>query len=333
MAKRTYLELVNRILIYMQEDVVTTLDGASGKVLYVKELFNDAQKSIYGLTNWYTLFIKRSFRTSPSPTITIKDFTSTGDTFTIERDGDVKIFTEGVEWNNSVNNKTSAIAFGDAIQDFYDTLGEVVVVTVVNAIVTVRNKPEDDVGFTSLVLSNEVAYEGELANNPIYDVAEDFGRSIIITDKTNNWSLMPISEKDIARINPNELRGGSPRFYSSFGGFYNFYPIPSGTTTLVDRYYKVPKTLVNGEDVSDLPEELEPSMIKLVTSDAVFFKENTARAGILRTQYEKEVQELKLANDNIIDKIASYGGGLPAGEFTFFGGMMPDGFSRTTFSR
>ncbi len=333
MAKRTYLELVNRILIYMQEDAITTLVGVSGKSLYIKELFNDAQKTIYGKTNWYTLFVKRQFQTSPSPTITILDFTSTGDTITFTRDGDVKVFIEGIDWSNTTDNKTSANALGAAVQSFYDTLGKVVVVTVVNAIVTVRNKPEDDVGFTALVLSNEVAYEGELANNPIYDVANDFGRSIIITDKTNNWSLRPISEKDIARINPNELRGGSPRFYSSFGGFYNFYPVPSGTTTLVDRYYKVPATLEENTDLSDLPEELEPSMIKLVTSDAVFFKENTARAGILRGQYDKEIEELKLANDYILDKVDSYGGDVPGGDFTLFGGVMPDGFPRTTFSR
>lgn len=330
MAKRTYLELVNRILIYMQEDVVSTLDGASGKVLYVKELFNDAQKTIYGKTNWYSLFVKRSFQTSLSPTITMVDFTITGETLTLDRDGDQKVFTEGVDWNNITDNATSAQALGDVIQSFY---GDVVVVDVTNTIITVRNKPENDVGFTSSVSSNESAFTATLKGNAIYDVAEDFGRSIIIVDQTNNWSLRPIAEKDIARINPNGIRGGSPRFYSSFGDFYNFYPVPNGNTTLVDRYYKVPKELVNDDDLSDFPLELESAMIKLVTSDAVFFKENTARAGILRTQYKDEIEELKLANDFILDKIESYGSDIPAADFAIFGGVMPDGFPLTTFGR
>jgi len=180
MAKRTYLELVNRVLIYMQEDEVSTLVGASGKVLFVKELFNDSQKSIYGLTNWYTLYVKREFQTSPNPQITLVDFTLTGDTITIERDGDTKIFTEGVDWNNITSNKLSAQALGEAIQSFY---GDVVVVSIVNAIITVRNKPENDVGFSSIITSNTDAYTVELRNNGLYDVADDFGRSVIIVSK------------------------------------------------------------------------------------------------------------------------------------------------------
>lgn len=330
MSKRTYLELVNRVLIYMQEGTVGTLTGASGKVLYVKELFNDAQKSIYGLTNWYSLFVKRQFQTSESPQIIVLDYTQTGDTITIERDGDTTVLTEGVDWNNVTDNKTSANALGAAIQLSY---GDVVVVSVINVTVLVRNKPEDDVGFTSIETSNSDAYTVSLEGNSFYDVAEDFGRSIVMTDKTNNWGLSPISEKDIALINPNEVRGGSPRFYSSFGGFYHLYPVPSGNTTLVDRYYKIPVDLVNNEDLSDLPIELEPSMIKLVSSDAIFFKENTARAGILRTQYTTEVQELKLANDYILNQVDSYGGGGTSGDITRFGGVMGDGFPPTTFAR
>ena len=74
MAKRTFLQLTNSVLRYINQAEVSSISGgATGHAAIVVDKFNEAVSTVYNETNWYSLFKQRKFRTSQNASIKVLD--------------------------------------------------------------------------------------------------------------------------------------------------------------------------------------------------------------------------------------------------------------------
>ena len=326
MAKTTFLNLTNQILRYINQEELSSVTGATGHGALVIDILNEAINTVYSATNWYSLFQQRQFRTSKNITISVDDYTSTGDTLTFTRNGTSTVLTEGVNWSNATDNDTSATALADGI---VTSFGATVVETeVTNENIIVRNRSEDDVGFTAIATSDSSVYTVALDNNGLYDMASDFGRSVALLDVTSNVVLSEASPMAISHYDPDDSELGNPTCFSAFGNQYRIFPTPSTTLTMIDRYFKIPASLTSDSDTIDLPLECEPLILKLVESEMAFYLNSSIKGTQLRSHYSKMLVDAVEMNEYILNKQnaipSRFGGrGLPMSPAQF-----PSGYPR-----
>ena len=301
MAKRTFLQLTNSVLRYINQAEVSSISmGATGHAAIVVDKFNEAVATVYNETNWYSLFKQRKFRTSQNASITVLDYTQTGDTITITRNGTATVLTEGVDWSNATSNEVSATALAAGIVTSFGASS--VETEVSNAVVIVRNRAEDNVGITAIATSDSVMYTVALVDNELYDVASDFGRSVALLDKTSGQSIVESSPMAISLIDPDDSEGGNPRNFAVFGEQFRLYPTPSSVLTIVDRYFKIPATLALDGSTMDLPLECEPLVVKLVQSEMSFYVNSSVKGASLRSHYKSMLEQAVEMNEYIINQ-------------------------------
>lgn len=326
MAKTTFLNLTNQILRYINQASVSTVTGVSGHGAIVVDKLNEAVNTVYTATNWYSLFTQRKFRTSKNVTISVDDYTSTGDTITITRNGTATILTEGVDWSNATSNDVSATALAAGIVTAF---GATVVETEVsNENVIVRNRAEDDVGITVVATSNTAVYTVALADNALYDMASDFGRSVALLDSTGNTALFEASPMSISLNDPDDTEAGNPTCFAAFGDQYRLFPIPSSTLTMIDRYFKIPATLTVDADTMDLPLECEPLVIKLVQSELSFYLNSSIKGAQLRSHYKTMLEDAVEMNEYILNKQNAIGARRGQSTLPMAPAQFPSGYPR-----
>jgi hypothetical protein len=300
MAKTNFLNLTNRVLRYINQSEVSTVVGSTGHSAIVKDKLNEALNSVYTKTNWYSLYTERRFQTSQNITIVVMDYTSTGDTITITRNGTATVLTEGVDWSNATSNDVSATALAAGIVTAFGTT--VVETEVVNENIIVRNRAENDVGFTAVATSDTAVYTVGLANNSLYDMASDFGRSIALLDATSDTSIVEVSPRAISHADPNSSESGNPTAFAAFGNQYRLYPNPSSTLLMYDRYFKIPATLTVDADTIDLPLETESLIVKLTESELAFYNNNSIKGSTLLSHYKLMLEDAIEMNEYILSK-------------------------------
>ena len=326
MAKTNFLNLTNKVLRYINQSEVATVVSPTGHAAIVTDKINEALNTVYTKTNWYSLYTERKFRTSQNVTISVDDYTSDSDTITFTRNGTTTVLTEGVAWTNATDNDTSATALAAAIVTSFGTT--VVETEVSNENIIVRNRAEDDVGFTVIATSDSAVYTVALANNSLYDMASDFGRSVALLDSTGNTALAEVSPMAISHTDPDDSQSGNPSAYAAFGNQFRLYPTPSATLTIFDRYFKIPATLTANADTIDLPLECEALILKLVESEMAFYNNSSIKGSTLLAHYKLMLDDAIEMNEYILSKqnnIPSRGIGTV---YPMIPAMFPSGYPR-----
>ena len=300
MAKTSFLDLTNKVLRYINQSEVATVVSPTGHAAIVTDKINEALNTVYTKTNWYSLYTERKFRTSQNVTISVDDYTSDSDTITFTRNGTNTVLTEGVDWSNATSNDVSATALAAAIVTSFGTT--VVETEVSNENIIVRNRAEDDVGFTAIATSDSDVYTVALANNPLYDMASDFGRSVALLDSTGNTALVEVSPMSISHVDPDDSQSGNPSSYAAFGNQFRLYPTPSSTSVILDRYFKIPATLTVDADTIDLPLECESLILKLVEGEMAFYSNSSIKGSTLLAHYKIMLDDAIEMNEYILSK-------------------------------
>lgn len=326
MAKNTFLQLTNQVLRYINQAEVASVIGATGHAAIVKDKLNESLNNIYTKTNWYSLYTERKFRTSQNVTIAVLDYTSMGGTITLTRNGVATVLTEGVEWSHGTSNDVSATALAAGIVTAFSTTS--VETEVSNENVIVRNRPEDDVGFTIATTSNSLAYTVALANNALYDMASDFGRSIALLDSTSNRALSEVSPMAISHTDPDDSQSGNPCAYAAFGNQFRLYPTPSAVATMFDRYFKIPATLTLDADTIDLPLETEALLVKLTEAEMAFYTNSSIKGTTLLAHYKLMLEDAVEMNEYILSKQNNIPARGMGAVFPMIPASMPTGYPR-----
>jgi len=326
MAKTTFLNLVNGQLRYINQSELSTVTGATGHGALVKDKINEALNTVYSATNWYSLFKQRKIQTSKNVKISILDYTQTLGTLTFTRNGIVTVLTEGTDWSNATSNDVSATALAAGIVTAFGTT--VVETEVSNENVIVRNRADNDVGFTVISTSSSSTYTVSLENNDLYDVAGDFGRSIVLLDKTNGRVLIESSPMSLSLNDPDDSESGNPTHFAVFGDQFRLYPIPSSTLILTDRYFKIPANLTSDGDTIDLPLECESLLVKLVQSELSFYLNSSIKGSSLRSHYKQMLEEAVEMNEYILSKQNSIGGRRGVATLPMTPAQFPSGYPR-----
>jgi len=326
MAKTSFLDLTNKVLRYVNQSEVATVVSPTGHAAIVTDKINEALNTVYTKTNWYSLYTERKFRTSQNVTISVDDYTSTSDTITFTRNGTNTVLTEGIEWTNATDNDTSATALASAIVTSFGTT--VVETEVSNENIIVRNRAEDDVGFTVVVTSDSDVYTVALANNPLYDMASDFGRSVALLDSTGNTALSEVSPMSISYTDPDDSQSGNPSAYAAFGNQFRLYPTPSSTLTIFDRYFKIPATLTVDTDTIDLPLECESLILKLVESEMAFYNNSSIKGSTLLAHYKLMLDDAIEMNEYILSKQNNIPSRRVGTVYPMIPAMFPAGYPR-----
>tara|TARA_R100001143_G_scaffold39441_1_gene36189 strand:- start:85 stop:1068 length:984 start_codon:yes stop_codon:yes gene_type:complete len=326
MAKTTFLNLVNGQLRYINQSELSTVSGATGHGALVKDKINEAVNTVYSSTNWYSLFKERKFQTSKNVQISVLDYTQTGGTITFTRNGVATVITEGSNWSNATSNDVSATALATGIVTAF---GSTVVETEVsNEVVTVRNKAENDVGFTVIATSSSATYTVSLVNNDLYNIDSQFGRSIVLIDENNGKVMIEASPMSLSLNDPDDSESGNPTHFAAFGSHFRLYPIPSSTLTMVDRFYKIPANLTDDSDTIDLPLECEPLIIKLVQSELSFYLNSSIKGSSLRGHYNQMLEQAIEMNEYVLSKQNAIGGRRGAASLPMIPAQFPSGYPR-----
>jgi hypothetical protein len=150
-----------------------------------------------------------------------------------------------------------------------------------------------------------------------YPVATDFGRAFHLVDITNNRILTEDATVSFSEDDPQMLQFNEPTHFSIQGDFYRLYYIPSGSFTMVDRYWKVPTILTSDADVYTLPLFCENFLIHWPLMRVLEYMNKFDAADRVRTQIyaAKGVLEKSMfANSKVLDKMLRFqptGGGRP----------------------
>jgi hypothetical protein len=326
MAKRTFLKLTNSVLRYINQAEISSVVSPTGHSAIVIDKFNEAVTLMYTETNWYSLFKERKFQTSQNISVTILDYTSTGDTITITRNGVATVLTEGVDWSNATSNEVSAVALAAGIVASFGTTN--VETEVTNAGVVIRNRAENSLGFTVVTTSDSAVYTVALVNNGLYDMADDFGRSIALLDKTNGQKIYEASPMAISDADPDDSEEGNARNFAAFGDKYRLYPIPSSVIIITDRFYKIPATLATDSQLCDLPLECEPILVKYVQSEMAYYMNNSIKGSSLKSHYTKMLAQAVEMNEYIINKQTALASRNSGNSLPMAPAQFPSGYPR-----
>lgn len=66
MAQSTYLQLTNKVLGRITQAAITDVTAATGHALIITNLINEAQNQLFLATDWYSLYVTRTFVTASS---------------------------------------------------------------------------------------------------------------------------------------------------------------------------------------------------------------------------------------------------------------------------
>jgi len=141
------------------------------------------------------------------------------------------------------------------------------------------------------------------ASTSTYAVATAFGRCISLTDTTNNRVLNEDYSRSFDEIDPNQSTSGIPELFGIEGSNYRLWPIPAGTYSITDRYWKIPTALAANTDTSDLPIECENVIIQYAFRGLLEYLNKIEQADRASVRLAQELARASVANKRRLDKM------------------------------
>lgn len=139
-----------------------------------------------------------------------------------------------------------------------------------------------------------------------YAMASDFGRTIDLIDTTGNRVLVEDVLRAFDEADPDADSTGTPTHFAIAGSNYRLYPVPAGTYTIRDRYWKVPTTLSANANTSDLPIEVENCIRHWAWYNILQYLSRFEQADRVRAEFERLLKRARAANDKIVNKMHVY---------------------------
>lgn len=278
MAKTSYLELTNRILRRINQTEITDVTAATGHALIITNLYNEAQNRLFTEANWYSLYTMRTFSTVTYTAATISFADAGPDTIDDSGSGmgsfeaDMEVLVGGSASNDGVYKPDTAAA----------------------GTLTLQSSDEVTV---------EAAGESITLTAISYPFATDHGRTIDMTDVTNNILLSEEGSRLFDLDDPDSNLKSNPLAFSVQGDTFRLHPIPAGTYKIRERYWKQPTALAANADTSDLPIETENTMIQYVYNRILEYLNKFELADRARIEFNAELKTAKHMNQKKIDKL------------------------------
>ncbi len=283
MAKTSFLDLTNRILRRINQSTIADVTAATGHALIITNLINEAQIQLFAEDDWYSMYATRIFKTTVYTASTISFADANPDTINDSANGfgDLEagsmVFVSGSTSNDGTYEVTTAAA-GALTLDSTEQL-------------TVEAAGEE-ITITAIT----------------YSVPSDHGRTISLSDTTNNQVMI----EDITRIldenDPNMNETGTSRYFAIEAGFYRFSRIPAGVYTIRERYWKQPTTMTANANTSDLPIELENCIIWWAWYNILEYLNKFDQSDRIRIEYNRMLKKAKDSNQNKINTMNVMGG-------------------------
>lgn len=153
-----------------------------------------------------------------------------------------------------------------------------------------------------------------VANTATYLLANDWGRTIGLMDITTNIILTEDFMRTFDESSPDASRTGTTTNFAIQGGSYVFFPIPASTSTIRERYWKIPTKLAVDIDTSSLPLFCENFLIHWAWMSILdylnkFEQSDRVRMKIYGNPSIKDpgiLQKCKAANSKILDKMIQF---------------------------
>lgn len=138
-----------------------------------------------------------------------------------------------------------------------------------------------------------------------YALADDWGRTITLIDTTTGRVLTEDVLRAFDESDPDSDTTGTPTHFAIQGGNYRLYPIPDGTYSLRERYWKIPTPLSADDSTSSLPLFCESFLINWSLMGVLEYLNKFEQADRIKDKlYGKEgiLQKCKIANKKVIDQ-------------------------------
>jgi hypothetical protein len=122
-----------------------------------------------------------------------------------------------------------------------------------------------------------------VAGTATYALPTDFQRLVNVTLELSTGTILPLVSDANTRMDLEEITTGQPERFAIDGMNLRLWPTPSEEYTVRLRYYRIPTTLVNAGDISEIPAQYH----HLLVSYALFHcyqRENDYQAA----QYHKQ---------------------------------------------
>lgn len=285
MAKTSYLNLTNKILRRITQTAIADVTTATGHALIITNLINEAQIELFVEQDWYSLYTTRFFKTV---------------TYTSDAIG----FSDNGNDNHSITDPTAGLGSFEAgmeiiVSGSTSNDGIYVIDTVASTVLLLQS-------------ADKLTAEGpgEVTITAItYPVATNWGRTIDLFDQTNNLFLIEDAIRAFDSADPDFSSTSNPTHFTNQGDTYRFWPIPAGTYTIRDRYWKVPTTLAANTDTSDLPIEVENCILHWAWYNILQYLNKFEAADRIRIEFERLLKRAKAKNNKKISKMHIFGGG------------------------
>jgi hypothetical protein len=271
-AKRTYLELINKVLKRISQSVVTEIPTI-GHASIVAELINEGQNYLYTESGWHSLYTTRMWKTYQYTASTVS-FDS-GGTINDSADG-LGTFTPGCMVHVTGSDGNSRVFQVDTV-----------------AVGTLTLTSDE-------VVTTEAAGSAITITQVTYATATDLGRCLSLQDETNNTFLGEDVIREFDMASPQQNTTGSPIAFAIDGDFYRLYPVPGGVYTLREHYIKTPTALSATTDTSELPIECENVLIHYAYYQMLEYLQRYDAADRERMEYARQLGRAKASNDKII---------------------------------
>jgi hypothetical protein len=92
-----------------------------------------------------------------------------------------------------------------------------------------------------------------VAGTATYALPTDFQRLVNVTLELSTGTILPLVSDANTRMDLEEISTGQPERFAIDGTNLRLWPTPSEEYTVRLRYYRIPTTLVNAGDVSEIP--------------------------------------------------------------------------------
>lgn len=278
MAKQTFLTLVNRVLTRIDQSEITDTSNVSGHAKLIVDFFNEGQLMLFNEISWYSLYTTRQFDTVSYNAATISFANSDPDTIDDSASGlsgfeaGMEVLVEGSTSNNKVVTVDTATSSSLTLQST-DTL--------------TTESAGDSVTLTAIT----------------YPSQSNYGRGIDLMDITNNRILTEDISRNFDTVDPNLDLTGIPTHFSYQDDGYRLHPIPGGTYTLRERYWKQPTQLSASTDTTDLPIEVENVLIYWVYIQMLTYLNKFNLADRTRIDFVQLYKKARVANKKKIDRL------------------------------